>query len=59
MLGKSLKKNGCVPLQQKIINEVLVEKNLKIEEEHDGVLKIKNRLCRKRVLLVLNDVHEL
>ena len=51
-------KYGCVPLQQKIINEVLMEKNLKIEEEYDGVLKIKNRLCRKRVLLVLDDVHE-
>ncbi|KAL0009633.1 hypothetical protein SO802_011135 [Lithocarpus litseifolius] len=55
---KKFKKNGCVPLQQKIINEVLMEKNLKIEEEYDGVLKIKNRLCRKRVLLVLDDVHE-
>ncbi|KAL4597629.1 hypothetical protein ACB092_11G002900 [Castanea dentata] len=55
---KKFEKNGCVPLQQKIINEVLMEKNLKIEEEYDGVLKIKNRLCRKRVLLVLDDVHE-
>ena len=31
---------------------------MKIEEEYDGVLKIKNRLCRKRVLLVLDDAHE-
>ena len=55
---EKFEKNGCVPLQQKIINEVLVEKNLKIEEGYDGVLKIMNRLCRKRVLLVLDDVHE-
>ena len=55
---KNFEKNGCVSLQQKIINEVLMEKNLKVEEEYDGVLKIKNRLCRKRVILVLDDVHE-
>ncbi|KAK4538887.1 hypothetical protein RGQ29_032257 [Quercus rubra] len=36
-----------------------MEKNLKIEEEYDGVLKIKNRLCRKRVILVLDDVDKL
>ena len=40
---KNFEKNGCVSLQQKIINEVLMEKNLKVEEEYDGVLKIKNR----------------
>ena len=56
---KKFEKNGCVPLQQEIINKVLMENNLTIEEEYDGVLKIKNWLCRKRVLLVLNDVHEL
>ena len=56
---KNFEKNGCVSLQQKIINEVLMEKNLKIEEEYDGVLKIKNRLCRKRVILVLDDVDKL
>ncbi|XP_050242466.1 disease resistance protein RPV1-like [Quercus robur] len=43
----------------KIIDEVLKEKNLKIEEEYDGVLKIKNRLCRKRILLVLDDVDKI
>ena len=51
-------KNGCVSLQKEIIKKVLMEKNVEIEEEYDGVLKIKNRLCRKRVLLVLDDVHK-
>ena len=55
---EKFEKYGCVPLQQKIINEVLMEKNLKIEEEFDGVLKIKNRLCHKRVLLVLDNVYK-
>ena len=29
---------------------------MKIEEEYDGVLKIKSRLSRKKILLVLDDV---
>ncbi|KAL4597620.1 hypothetical protein ACB092_11G002700 [Castanea dentata] len=57
-IRKKFEKNGCVPLQQNIINEVLMENILKIGEEYDGVLQIKDRLCRKRVLLVLDDVHE-
>ena len=56
---EKFEKYGLVPLQQKIIDEVLKEKNLKIEEEYDGVLKIKNRLCRKRILLVLDDVDKI
>ena len=56
---EKFEKYGLVPLQQKIIDEVLKEKNLKIEEEYDGVLKIKNRLCRKRILLVLDDVDKM
>ena len=56
---EKFEKYGLVPLQQKIIDEVLKEKNLKIEEEYDGVLKIKNRLCHKRILLVLDDVDKM
>uniref|UniRef100_A0A7N2M279 TIR domain-containing protein n=1 Tax=Quercus lobata TaxID=97700 RepID=A0A7N2M279_QUELO len=56
---EKFEKYGLVPLQQKIIDEVLKEKNLKIEEEYDGVLKIKNRLCHKRILLILDDVDKM
>ena len=56
---EKFEKYGCVPLQQKIIEEVLMERNLKIEEAYDGVLKIRNRLCRKRILLVLDDVDKM
>ncbi|XP_075650383.1 disease resistance protein Roq1-like [Castanea sativa] len=56
---EKFEKYGLVPLQQKIIDEVLKEKNLKIEEEYNGVLKIKNRLCRKRILFVLDDVDKM
>ncbi|XP_050242462.1 disease resistance protein RUN1-like [Quercus robur] len=56
---EKFEKYGCVPLQQKIIKDVLKDNDLKIEEAYDGVLKIKNRLCRKRILLVLDDVNKL
>ncbi|XP_065623343.1 disease resistance protein RUN1-like [Quercus suber] len=55
---ENFEKYGCVPLKQKIIMDVLKYNDLKIEEEYDGVLKIKNRLCRKRILLVLDDVNK-
>ena len=53
---KKFENYGCVPLQQKIIDDILKDKDLKIEEEYDGVLKIKSRLSRKMILLVLDDV---
>ena len=53
---KKFENYGCVPLQQKIIDDILKDKDLKIEEEYDGVLKIKSRLSRKKILLVLDDV---
>ena len=33
MLGKKFENYGCVPLQQKIINDILKDKDLKIEED--------------------------
>ena len=59
MLGKTFENYGCVPLQQKIIDGILKDKDLKIEEEYDGVPKIKSRLSRKKILLVLDDVDKL
>ena len=56
---EKFEKYGCVPLQQKIIKDVLKDNDLKIEEKYDGILKIKNRLCCKRILLVLDDVNKL
>ncbi|XP_050289676.1 disease resistance protein RUN1-like [Quercus robur] len=53
---ENYEKDGLVPLQQKIIDQILMETNLKISDEYDGVLNIKNRLCHKKILLVLDDV---
>ncbi|XP_030971320.1 TMV resistance protein N-like isoform X2 [Quercus lobata] len=53
---ENYEKDGLVPLQQKIIDQILMETNLKINDEYNGVLNIKNRLCHKKILLVLDDV---
>ena len=51
-------KDGLVPLQQQFISQILNE-NINIQNVDDGVFVIKNRLCHKRILLVLDDVNQL
>ena len=51
-------KCGLAPLQQKLIREILMEKNVYIRDDCDGVRMIKNRLCHKKILLVLDDVDQ-
>nr|XP_023918696.1 protein SUPPRESSOR OF npr1-1, CONSTITUTIVE 1-like [Quercus suber] len=52
-------KHGLVGLQHKLISNILEETDLKIRDKYDGVLKIRNRLCHRRILLVLDDVNKL
>ena len=47
-----------VPLQQKLIHEILMGKSVYIRDDCDGVHMIKNRLCHKKILLVLDDVDQ-
>ena len=56
---ENFEKHGLVGLQQKLISNILEEIDLKIRDKYDGVLKIKKRLCHKRILLVLDDVNKL
>ena len=51
-VGENFEKKGFVPMRQKIIDQILMEKDLKIKDKHDGVVKIKNGLHHKRILLV-------
>ena len=53
--------DGLVLLQQKqqqLISQILNE-NMNIQNADDGVFVIKNRLCHKKILLVLDDVNQL
>ncbi|KAK9217674.1 hypothetical protein WN943_006302 [Citrus x changshan-huyou] len=48
-----------VPLQEQLLSEVLMERNLIIWDVHKGINLIRWRLCGKRVLVVLDDVDQL
>nr|XP_048330816.1 disease resistance protein RPV1-like [Ziziphus jujuba var. spinosa] len=50
---------GLAHLQEMLLFDILGNKNLKVGNIHRGVNIIKERLCHKRVLLVLDDVDEL
>ena len=52
-------KHGLVFLQQKLVSDILTETYLKVKDTYDGVHVIKNRFRHKKILLVLDDVHEL
>nr|XP_048330773.1 disease resistance protein RPV1-like [Ziziphus jujuba var. spinosa] len=50
---------GFVQLQEKLLFDVLGDKNLKVGNIRRRINIIKERLCYKRVLLILDDVDEL
>ncbi|XP_023908119.1 disease resistance protein Roq1 [Quercus suber] len=57
-IGEEFERHGLLPLQQKLICEILRERSMNIRDVNDGVLMIKNRLRHKRILLVLDDVNQ-
>ena len=52
------KKHGLVFLQQKLVSDILKETDLKVKDTYDGIRVIKNRFRHKKIILVLDDVHE-
>uniref|UniRef100_A0A7N2LLC4 ADP-ribosyl cyclase/cyclic ADP-ribose hydrolase n=2 Tax=Quercus lobata TaxID=97700 RepID=A0A7N2LLC4_QUELO len=52
-------KYGLHQLQEKLLNELLVHKDIKVKDVDNGAHMIKTRLCHKKILLVLDDVHDL
>uniref|UniRef100_UPI001CB973CE TMV resistance protein N-like n=1 Tax=Erigeron canadensis TaxID=72917 RepID=UPI001CB973CE len=53
---ESTQPNGLKSLQQKILSDVF-DKEIKVESVGIGKHKIKDMLCRRKVLIVLDDVH--
>ena len=49
---------GLLPLQQKLIREILKDDSVNIRDDKDGVDRIKNMLCHKKILLVLDDINQ-
>ncbi|GMP63266.1 hypothetical protein CsSME_00025018 [Camellia sinensis var. sinensis] len=50
--------NGLVCLQRRLLQDILKGKQKKICSVHEGIVRIKDALCCKRVLLVLDDVDQ-
>ncbi|KAG6676439.1 hypothetical protein I3842_15G151400 [Carya illinoinensis] len=50
---------GLVQLQEKLLYDILGESSLKVDNVDRGINIIKERLCSKRILLVLDDVDQL
>ncbi|XP_040368772.1 disease resistance protein RPV1-like [Rosa chinensis] len=53
------KNNGIVSLQEKLLSRILMAKIKNIEDEYTGAAMIQRRLCRKKVLVVIDDVDQL
>ncbi|MED6112668.1 hypothetical protein PIB30_063664 [Stylosanthes scabra] len=49
---------GLVHLQNILLSQILGENDINLASSKQGASKIHNRLCRKKVLLVLDDVNE-
>ncbi|CAL5407419.1 unnamed protein product [Camellia sinensis] len=52
------KKGGLKTLQEQLISEILMEKDLKVGSYGRAVHMIRNMVCHKKVLIVLDDVDE-
>ncbi|CAL5422433.1 unnamed protein product [Camellia sinensis] len=53
-----LEKCGLKTLQEQLISEILMEKDLKVGSNGHAVHMIRNTVCHKKVLIVLDDVDE-
>ncbi|PWA67106.1 disease resistance protein (TIR-NBS-LRR class) family [Artemisia annua] len=49
-------KKGLRKLQEKLLSEILMDKDFKVKDCDDGICQIQRRLARKKVLIVLDDV---
>nr|XP_023921554.1 TMV resistance protein N-like isoform X2 [Quercus suber] len=56
---KSAGKDGLLQLQKQLLKDILGAINIDITDDCQGVNIIKNRLCQKKVLLVLDDVNHM
>ncbi|XP_028754846.1 TMV resistance protein N-like [Neltuma alba] len=51
--------HGLSHLQETLLRELVMEKDLKLNDYHEGIPIIEHRLGQKKILLILDDVDEL
>ena len=51
-------KNGLISLQKQLLDDILIESNIRIQDIQWGNNMIKDRLCKKKVLIILDDVDQ-
>ncbi|XP_039155631.1 TMV resistance protein N-like [Eucalyptus grandis] len=56
---KSNQSGGLVALQEQLLSQILRHKELTVYDVDGGISLIQERLCRKKVLLVLDDVDDM
>ena len=52
-------KNGLKSLQKQLLDDILIESRIRIRDIQWGMNMIKDRLCKKKVLIILDDVDQL
>ncbi|XP_029129112.1 TMV resistance protein N [Cajanus cajan] len=50
--------DGLVHIQQNMLSELVSERNIKLGDVYQGIPILQQRLCRKKVLLVLDDINK-
>ncbi|XP_059653196.1 disease resistance protein RPV1-like isoform X2 [Cornus florida] len=51
--------NGLVCLQKRLLSDIVKGRKVKISSADEGIIKIREAICCKRVLVVLDDVDQL
>ncbi|XP_030960919.1 TMV resistance protein N-like [Quercus lobata] len=51
-------KNGLISLQKQLLDDILIESNIRIRDIQWGINMIKDRLRKKKVLIILDDVDQ-
>nr|KYP33146.1 TMV resistance protein N [Cajanus cajan] len=53
---KSSTKHGLVQVQETMLYELVGERNIKLGDVNQGIPLLQQRLCRKKILLVIDDI---